>query len=230
MFRLLRFLLAVALLPFAWAMTLVCGDVFRQMSTTGAGFFSSEGLAVLAGVLGFLLVWMFLPAPVRVYVLGHELTHALWGILFGARVGNLKVGLRGGSVTLTKSNFLITLAPYFFPFYTVLVVLVALVTRIFVAPLPCSWAWLFAVGFTWCLHACFTIQSLLQTQPDIQECGHLFSYVLIWTLNVAGVVLWILCTTEVSFAAAGHSLWTQTHDVYLFLFNESVRAFSLLRR
>ena len=200
MARFLRFLCAVATLPFAWALALVFMDAFLLMPVSGAAVFPPGALCLAAGFMLFLVLWIFLPVPVRLYVLGHELTHALWGLAFGARPSNLKVGLKGGSVTLTKSNVWITLAPYFFPFWTAMVGLIALVVRGFVSPLPCTGAWLFAVGFTWCFHVCFTLRSLLQAQPDIQEYGHVFSYVLIWTFNIAGVIAWIVCTSEVTWS------------------------------
>ena len=78
------------------------------------------GLSVRRGVLGghFLL----LPKPMWVYVFGHELTHALWTWLMGGRVKQFKATSKGGHVIVTKTNFLIALAPYFFPVYAVLVV------------------------------------------------------------------------------------------------------------
>jgi hypothetical protein len=38
----------------------------------------------------------------------------------------------------------------------------------------------------------------LTSQPDIQEYGRLFSYSLIYLLNVAGIALWIVCSMSVS--------------------------------
>lgn len=215
MARFLCFLLAIALLPFAWGLSLAFFDVFRMVSASGETIFSPEALSALGGLVAFLVAWVALPAPVRLYVLGHELTHAVWGLAFGARVSNLKVGKSGGSVLLSKSNVWITLAPYFFPFWTIIVVVAALVTRCFVSPLPWPCAWLFAIAFTWCFHVCFTIRSLMQPQPDVQEYGRLFSYVLIWTFNVAGVIVWIACTTEVTWRSVGECLWARTSGAYL---------------
>ena len=57
-----------------------------------------------------------------IYVFGHELTHALWTWLFGGQVKKMKVSSSGGHVIISKTNFLIALAPYFFPLYAVIVV------------------------------------------------------------------------------------------------------------
>ena len=154
------------------------------------------------GLVGGFLVWLFLyftaPRPLRSYVLAHELTHALWGALMGARVSRLNVAREQGSVTLSKTNFLITLAPYFFPLYTVLVVLAYYVAAIFLDVAPYAAWWLGLVGFSWGFHLTFTIQTLMQKQTDIQECGHLFSYATIYLLNVLGICLWVVMVSAVT--------------------------------
>ena len=156
--------------------------------------------------------------PMRVYVLGHELTHALWGLLFGARVRNLKVSARGGSVQLTKSNLLITLAPYFFPFYTMVLLLAWGVTVCFVKPVPYPFLWLFGVGLTWSFHLCFTIHSLTLEQPDVQEYGRLFSYVVIFVMNLLCVGIWLVCVSDLTWAEAGRLLYARTLDFYVTLY------------
>ena len=223
-----RFLVAVFALPFAAALVLLVRDVFRAMAVSDGGM-SSVLLAAGCGFMAFLAIWITVPQkPVRLYVLGHELTHAVWGLLFGARVSNLKVSLNGGSVMLTKSNVLITLAPYFFPFYTMLVALVAAITRIFVSPLPLPWLWIFAVGFTWCFHVCFTLRSLAQRQPDVVEYGHLFSWVFIWAFNVLGIVVWMLATTEVPAALAWNSLCEHVCAAYVAVWRFFLYCWSIL--
>lgn len=201
MARFLRFLCALAALPFAWALALVFVDAFRLMPLSGDALFPPGALCLAGGFVLFLLLWICRTVPLRLYVLGHELTHALCGLCFGAIPTNLKVGLKGGSVTLTKSNVWITLSPYFFPFWTAVVGLVALIVRCFVSPLPFTGAWLFVVGFTLGLHVCFTLRAILQEQPDLQEYGYVFSYVLIWVFNIAGVIAWIVCTSEVTWGS-----------------------------
>jgi len=209
----LRFVLALVALPLAWGLTWSCVEVFRGLSALGGGRFQLGDVFCVGGfVFAFVLLLIF--QPVRLYVLGHELTHALWGLLFGAKVSNLRVGLRGGSVMLTKSNVLITLAPYFFPFYTFLVIIAALVTRVFVSPLPGIPAWLFAVGATWCFHLFFTLRSLLQRQSDVDEYGKLFSYVFIWSCNVLGVAVALVATSNYSWTTFFRLLARRTLAAY----------------
>ena len=201
----LRLLLGVALLPACWGATRV---FFKAIvASAGAGdWVSAEVLSLLGGVLAFTVAWFALSHPVRAYVLGHELTHALWGLLFGARPSDLRVGATGGSVRLTKSNMIITLAPYFFPFYTFVVIVCALVVYAFVRPLPFLPLWLFLVGFTWAFHVLFTLETLGQRQPDVRPYGRVFAWTFIYLVNLAIVLVWLASTTPFTFTELGLAL------------------------
>jgi hypothetical protein len=214
MFRFLRFLVGLGLLPLCVAVTLALLDLLRGLSCGSDALASAGTLWLLAGYAVWLGAWFVLPRPVRTYVMAHELTHALWGIFFGARVRNLRVSEKGGSVNLSKTNLLITLAPYFFPFYTVLVVLIRGILGVFVQPVPFPFFWLFLVGLTWGFHLCFTIQSLLVRQPDIHEYGRLFSYAVIYLFNLAGIGLWVVCTTAATAAGFAALLRGRAWDAY----------------
>ena len=201
------------MIPLCVAVTLTLLDLLRLVTNAGS-LLSPETAWLLTGYFLWLGMWFFLPSPVRVYVVAHELTHALWGLLFGARISNLSVTAKGGSVRLSKSNMFITLAPYFFPFYTIIVILLRLLVGFFVTDVPYPLAWLFFVGLTWGFHVTFTVQSLMTTQPDILEYGRLFSYVVIYLFNLTGVGLWIVCTTPVTLGSFGSILATHTIAIY----------------
>ena len=195
----LRMLVGLALLPACWGVSRAFFDAL--LSAAGAtGGFSAETLSLLGGIAAFALAWAAVSHPVKAYVLGHELTHALWGLLFGARPSNLKVGENGGSVRLTKSNMLITLAPYFFPFYTFVVIVCALLTYAFIRPLPFLPLWMFLIGFTWAFHVLFTVETLMQRQPDVKLYGRLFSWSFIFLVNVGIVLVWMAAATPLTFA------------------------------
>ena len=220
MVRFVRLIAAVLCFPLVWSLCRTFYDSFFLASGTSRGWFPADAAALFLGMAAFLLVRVVASDPVRLYVLGHELTHALWGLAFGARVSRLKVGVKGGSVQLSKSNVWITLAPYFFPFWTMLVVALALAVRGVMhfmhpaAQFPVPWAWTFTVGFTWCLHLCFTVRSLMQTQPDVEEYGRVFSWTLILACNLMGAILWIVCTTDASVVAVGTRLASNAANAY----------------
>lgn len=178
----LRLSAGIAMWPLAWSAWRAVAAVLGAVGMSGP----AEPVAwAAAGFAAFSLVWVFAGRPVRAYVLAHELTHALFGILCGARVGKLEVAAHGGSVTLSKSNMLITLSPYFFPFYVFILALAALAARLAAGALPCPPAWLAAAGFLWGFHCHFTVAALATRQPDVIEYGRVFSWTLILLANAA---------------------------------------------
>jgi len=220
----LRMLLGVALLPMCWGVVRAfCDSVVAAAGESGG--ITAESIALLGGMLAFALCWMSVPHPVKTYVLGHELTHAIWGLLFGAVPSRLRISESGGSVNLTKSNMLITLAPYFFPFYTFVVVIAAIVTYAFVRPLPWLPLWMFMVGFTWAFHVLFTIETLSQRQPDVKLYGRVFSWVFIFLANVALVLVFLAAVTSLSFAQLGGFLVHRVLDAYVGVGMAAVAAF-----
>lgn len=220
--KIMRALLGVLLLPACFAF----GRSFCSILVK-SDIPLFEGACLVLGVVAFILCWVFLSHPVKTYVFGHELTHAFWGLLFLAKPSRLKVGEKGGSVNLTKTNFLITLAPYFFPFYTFLIIVAALITMIFVNPLPMRPLWIFFIGFTWAFHILFTFETLSQRQPDITLYGRLFSWTFIFIANVLVVLLWLSVVTSI-FGFAVSCVWSSLVDAYSWTFSAVAGIFSLI--
>src|SRR5213593_2215443 len=109
-------IIAILLIPLCIGVT---NAVVRVLRASGGA--NTVWVPMLAGAACWLVILLLLPRPMWIYVFGHELTHALWAWLFGGRVRKFKATSQGGQVVTTKSNFLIALAPYFFPVYVALV-------------------------------------------------------------------------------------------------------------
>lgn len=190
--RFLRLLLGLALLPFCAAATATVVSLVRSIQPPSYTAVPLSAWGLLIGFIAWIILFFALPRPVRAYVLAHELTHALWGWAMGAEVRGMRVSGKGGSVTVSKSNFLIALAPYFFPLYTVIAILVYLALSAFFDLHTYEPFWLGLVGLTYAFHLTFTVTMLLQHQPDVRENGRVFSLALIYLLNVLGIGLWIV--------------------------------------
>ena len=210
--KILKMLIGIVLLPLCWAASRAVFSL-SQTSIDPAVSGIKDG-ALPIGFLLWIILFFLLPRPFRTYVLGHELTHAMWALMMGGRVGKMKVGKDGGHVEVSKSNFLITLAPYFFPFYTfITITLYFLIGIWFEAETYRAW-WLGAVGFTWAFHITFTIHMLAQRQPDVQEHGKIFSYAVIYLMNVLVIGLWMVLVGSPKFGKFGNLLAIETRAAY----------------
>lgn len=175
----LKLIIAILLLPLCIGATQA---LWRVIKATGAS--DTFWVVFFAGALCWVVIYLLLPRPMWLYVVGHEMTHALWTWIFGGKVKKMKVTSKGGHVIVTKSNFIISLAPYFFPFYAFLLVLVFGAGHLI-------WGWskywtvfhLF-LGMAYAFHITLTIHVLQAEQSDVTEHGYLFSMVIIYLGNV----------------------------------------------
>ena len=177
--RLLCLIIGIILLPASFSVTVAvfriafnCPDLIPNVMTFFIGFVSH------------LIFFLAFRKPMLAYVVGHELTHALWVLMFRGRIRSISVSKNGGAVKASKVNPLILLAPYFFPIYTLAVIgLWLLLSYLYPIQkfLPLA---VFFIGFTWSFHLLLNLHTLTESQPDILAVGRVFSAVLIYTLNV----------------------------------------------
>ena len=174
-------------------------------------------IATLAGASTWILIFIFLPEPKWLYVLGHELTHAIWSFGFGGKLKKIRVSSDGGHVLTTKANFLTSLAPYFFPLYVVLLVIIFLIGNYF-------WNWTqyilwfyFLIGLLYAFHVTLTYSTLKIRQPDIVQEGYIFSAVIIFLGNMLILLIGIpLLTNKINISTAmnlwlNHTLWVYNY-------------------
>jgi len=210
--RAVKFLTGLLLLPLSAALTMTLWRVLVILAQSPTRLPMIHAFAAVAGIVLWGIIWLFLPPLTRTYVLGHELTHALWSVLMGGKASRLRVSASGGSVRVTKNNAWVTLAPYFFPLYTVAVAVIWLLTVwLFPAVKPYAPVFLFWIGLTWSFHATYTVRFLAWSQPDIREHGRLFSYTLIYALNILSIAAALIAVSTWSFAEAGAHLLNSLH-------------------
>jgi hypothetical protein len=179
-------IIAVLLLPVCAGAASALWMVLRK-----TGDADTTWVPFLSGAACWLTLYCLLPKPMLVYVFGHELTHVVWTWLFGGKVKKFKASASGGHVVVNKSNFAIALAPYFFPLYAVLVVLIFLAGH-------WLWNWHYylvwfhlLLGAAYAFHVTLTWHILKHSQTDISEQGYLFSAVIIFLGNIAVLLVGI---------------------------------------
>jgi hypothetical protein len=196
----LRLVIGLFLVPGCLAVSRTLYFVVLSLNAGEPDAVMSLWLASGAGLWAWMAVFVFLPAPVKSYVLAHELSHVLWGCLMGASLLGIKISKKGGTVKLSEINFLVVLAPYFFPLYTMIIICAYFLGSVFADLHRYELLFYALVGFTLGYHVFFTVSALSQKQPDIENYGKTFSYPLIYFANamVIGLLLVVVAPLSMS--------------------------------
>lgn len=193
--RIIRWLIALILLPFCVITTRALflvdsdGTFWMDLLRTQQFIYFAVGMFWMAG-------WFFTGVGERfflyLYVLGHELTHAIFVYACGGKVGGIHVTADGGYVMTNKTNILIALSPYFLPFWSVVVLILSTLLEMTTNIPYHNKALYFLIGASWAFHLLWTLWMIPRDQPDLKENGIFFSLVVIYLTNVI-VLSIILC-------------------------------------
>lgn len=227
--RWVKLVAAVLLLPVVWVVSQTFFTAFHRATVEHEFWLTEEfwffGLGAALWTLWFSgSMWLYgEPRPLRVYVFGHELTHAIWVWLWRGRVTKFEGwNPEGGYVVTDTHNFWIALAPYFYPIYSIAVVLLfavtntfvdlATVTETFLMLTPLRWLFLM-LGATWAFNFTFTLWMIPKGQTDLSYHGNFFSGVIIYLMNILLLaLLLVIATPKISFRSFGRELLGNAED------------------
>lgn len=194
--RFLRWVIALLLLPVCAITTYTLITQFsnetlhRRLWVTPEFWYFGTGALLMCGwFYTGLMRTMFL----YLYVLGHELTHAIFVIFHLGKVSDMKVSVHGGYIATNKSNILISLSPYFFPFWSMALISIYGLLGLCIKLPPYSEPTLFALlGASWTFHLWWTLWMIPRDQPDLKENDTFFSLVIIYLANIL-ILTTMLC-------------------------------------
>jgi hypothetical protein len=214
--KIFKILLGIILIPFCIGFTWQFGA-----TVFGITYKREVPYYFLAGGLTYLTAHILFKKPILTYVVGHELTHAFFTMLFGGKVKSFHASDRGGRVTITKSNFIITLAPYFFPLYTFAALIMYWLAVIADVRMATGWL-IFASGTTYSFHLILTLFFLQTDQNDIKEHGAIFSYPLIYLFNIlfAALLICLLLAENMSYPKFLYGGILKSTDMLTVLFDK----------
>jgi hypothetical protein len=205
--RWVKNIIAIFLLPSCAILTQTFFTAFTRATIHQRLWAGAEFWFFSLGVILWLIAFLGLPRPVIVYVFGHEVTHVLWVWLMGGRVSKFRVSGDGGHIVTNRTNFLIALAPYFFPLYSVLAILVYGIASLFVNVAPYGQLLYAVLGITWAFHLTFTCWMIPKNQTDLSDHGTFFSLVFIYLMNLVLLsVLLVIASPQITFAGFGEDL------------------------
>jgi len=226
--RLLKFLIAVILLPFVAAEVWTLIDL-AWLSAPAGEWRSTWFLSFCAGFAAWLVIFFLLPRTMWLYVLGHEFTHALAAMLAGGKVSAFHVTSKGGHILTDRVNWWIALSPYFVPIYA-LIWMALWVTVDFYYPLqPWQPILYFGIGVFWAFHVTFTVSMMHGRQTDLTSQGSVFSWVVILLTNLILVLFLLSFLTRAGVVGAGRLLGARSGQTYAWTATEIVRGADWVR-
>ena len=205
--RWVKNVIAVFLLPFCGILTQTFFTAFTRATIHQHLWAGAEFWFFTLGAVLWLIAFFGLPRPVIIYVFGHELTHVLWVWLMGGRVSKFRVSGDGGHIVTNRTNFLIALAPYFFPLYSLLAILIYGIASLFMNVAPYGQLLYAILGITWAFHLTFTCWMIPKNQTDLSDHGNFFSLVFIYLMNLVLLsILLVIASPQITFASFGEDL------------------------
>ncbi len=183
--------------------------------------FSSTIAYIVIGMVLYSVFHLFIYQPIALYVMAHEFTHAAFAMLLGIRVRKIKVSAQGGYVEMTRSNFVIDLAPYFFPLYTVILTSIFYTLDRIYSFENYYWLFFIFVGISFAFHILSNWDVLQIEQPDLNTTGKVFGIIFVLILNIifANLILMIIFIDYVNLQTLAENFYYSWEHVYKTIIN-----------
>ena len=174
-----------------WPVALLMGVTFYPalialIQMIGRTFSQEIALYFLIPIIGIMVIWGIVPglSGSALTIFAHELTHMLAAILTGHKPKNMSIiPDKGGSFTYQgKGNWLITIAPYFFPTFPFLWMLGGIWFEYQGQPFP-NW-YIMTFGALVGYHVVSNFYQIHSEQTDFKKAGYLFSALFIPGANI----------------------------------------------
>ncbi|MEW6203519.1 MAG: M50 family metallopeptidase [bacterium] len=151
---------------------------------------SNKTFWFLSGFIFYFPIHYAFRKAIILHIFSHELSHALWSMLFGGKIDEMYISRnRGGFTRYSRGNFLVTLAPYFFPLYTLIFLALS-----FIAKDKYGAPFVFLCGVSTSFHILLTVYSIKIGQPDLRKEGLAFSlsFILLMNILILGTVFLLI--------------------------------------
>lgn len=163
-FAFVKFVLGICILPFVYAITVSFLAEFQMVEP-------SLRINFWSGVISFLIVYLFIFEPAKVYQKGQQVLEVVFHFFAP----------------------LVKMAPYVLPIYTIIIFFLYLVVSFFIKSNELISYFMFCFGLSIALHLVFSAKSL-RLKQDFLKANYLFGFSLVYIINLllAGLFLNLL--------------------------------------
>jgi hypothetical protein len=180
------FLIAASMVPVTASLLLNFPLLFHHYSALNVTMIWS-----IVGFVVFILLFFTFGAPVKSYILEHELSHLLIAVLSGIRVRSVSFKVTDAYVRTDRINPFIALVPYSLPLYSLVIILLFKMTVLITQSSAVRGVFYILIGMSLSFHFVATIHYLHLDQPDLRRYGYFSSLILIvtWATVIIALIL-----------------------------------------
>lgn len=191
-FGVIKFILGVCLLPLVYSSTNTFLKEFALIKDTPQSCF-------WAGIISFLIIYLFIWEPAPVYAKGHKLLELIFRFF----------------------TPLVKVAPYLLPIYTIVLFLLYLPLSLAIKSRWLVEYVVFLFGFTLALHLVFSAKSVRSKKGDFLKANYIFGFSFVWITNVMLLAFFVnLIFKEFSFVNFFNSSFSSAGDIFYAVFKQ----------
>jgi len=142
------------------------------------------------GMLAYMVSWVLIFRKISgkwFFVIEHEFTHTLFALLTFHRINAFVATSKGGGFInfsgVANGNWLILIAPYFFPTFSMIIILLIYFSEVQHYPIL-----MILLGYTFLYHIHSTIEETSHKQSDLQRVGLWFSWSFLPAANLLAII------------------------------------------
>jgi hypothetical protein len=192
LFGIIKFILAVILLPFVYSSVVAFINEFTQVDNGLQQIFYN-------GIISFLAIYLFIWEPVVIYNKGHKLLEIMFSFF----------------------KPMVNVAPFLLPIYTILIFIIYGLLALGVKSGHLIEYTLFLIGFSSILHLTFSAKTIRTKKGDFLKANYIFGFSFIFILNLALLALgFSLIFKEFSFVNFCNVSFTIFRNIFLAVFKQ----------
>jgi len=156
LFGIIKFILGVCLLPFVYAVSAAFLNEFAAVAKTAQNYF-------WAGVISFIILYLFVYEPVIIYNKGQRLLEIVFQFF----------------------KPLVKVAPYLLPIYTIVIFILYLLFSPLLKTPEFFTYFIFLFSFSLTLHLIFSAKSIRSKQGDFLKANYIFGFSFVYIIDVS---------------------------------------------